>query len=96
MRFIRGEILKISLNAWSIMPPNATLDMYDVFLKIAKNSSYEGFEFCYDDSNFDPSRITKDLRKKLVEKARSYDIVFSSVATGVFWKYNLGLSLIHI
>lgn len=72
------------------MPSGATLDMCEEFIKIASDCGYEGFEFCYDDSEFDPSKIPKSFRKKLVEIAETYNIVFSSVATGVFWKYNLG------
>lgn len=82
--------LKISLNAWSIMPPHATLEMYEEFIKITRNCGYDGFEFCYDDSEFDPSRITKEIREKIVRLAKVNEIVISSVATGIFWKYNLG------
>ena len=83
-------LLKISLNAWSIMPPHATLDMCEEFIKIAKDCDYDGFEFCYDDSKFDPRKITKEYRKKIVEIAKANGVTISSVATGVFWKYNLG------
>lgn len=82
--------MKISLNAWSIMPPNATLNMCEEFIKIARNCNYDGFEFCYDDSKFDPAKMDKEFRKKVVEIAEANEITISSVATGVFWKYNLG------
>ncbi len=82
--------LKIGLNAWSIMPPNAKLEMYEEFIKMAKDAGYDGFEFCFNDKEFHPDRVTKEYRKKLVELIKSYDMVFSSIATGVFWKYNLG------
>ena len=82
--------MKVALNAWSIMPPHAAPDMVEEFLRIAKDCGYDGFEFCYDDKSFDPSKLGPDFRRKVVEVAESYGLEIPSVATGVFWRYNLG------
>ena len=64
--------------------------MCEEFIKMAKEAGYQGFEFCFNDSAFHPDKIDKEFRKKLVELIKSYDMCFPSIATGVFWKYNLG------
>lgn len=56
----------------------------------AADLGYDGVEFCFDEGLLHPDRIGKTTRKGYMDAVASRDLVFSSVATGIFWKYNLG------
>jgi len=83
--------MKKGLNLWTAIgfSYSGTPTIEEVFEK-AKEFGYDGVEFVFDDNLLDPSRISRDERKKYVEKAESLGLQIPSVASGVFWKYNLG------
>ncbi len=84
--------MKKGLNLWTAIgfsysgsPP------IDEVLEKAKEYGYEGVEIVYDDNLLDPQRLDREWRRGIVEKAESLGLEIPSVATGVFWKYNMGL-----
>lgn len=82
--------MKIGLNAWTVggWGLNLPSGMEGVF-KVAAELGYDGVEVVYDDSNYSPDRLSKKDRDHLVEVAQELGLSIPSVATGVFWKYDL-------
>ncbi len=83
--------MKKGINLWSIFgwsykgePP-----LEDIFKRIS-DIGFDGVEFVYDDGLLDPDRISKEARRKYLEVCESLGLEICSVATGVFWRYNLG------
>ncbi len=83
--------MKKGINLWSIEWPSILreLDNKKVARKI-KEIGYDGVELVFDDSSFDPTRKTEEEIRRTAEDFKSESLEIPSVATGVFWKYNLG------
>ena len=83
--------MKIGLNLWTVLSFGYTgkPSLEEVFEK-AKEFGYQGVEFVYDDNLLHPEKISKEARKSYREKTEALDLELPSVATGVFWKYNMG------
>ncbi|MBO3832795.1 MAG: sugar phosphate isomerase/epimerase [Candidatus Brockarchaeota archaeon] len=83
--------MKKGINLWSIEWPSILreLDNKKVARKI-KEIGYDGVELVFDDSSFDPIRKTEEEIRRTAEDFKSKNLEIPSVATGVFWKYNLG------
>jgi len=82
--------LKIGVNMWTIFGwAYQGVPKIEEIFKIAKDIGYDGVEFVYDDDKLDPARISQEKRREYLETAESLEIEIPSVATGVFWKYNL-------
>ncbi|MBO3754603.1 MAG: sugar phosphate isomerase/epimerase [Candidatus Brockarchaeota archaeon] len=83
--------MKKGINLWSIEWPSILreLDNKKVARKI-KEIGYDGVELVFDDSSFDPTRKTEEEIRRTAEDFKSKNLEIPSVATGVFWKYNLG------
>ncbi len=83
--------MKKGINLWSIDWPGILkeLDNKEVARRI-KEIGYEGVELIFDDSSFDPTRKTEDEIRRTAEDFKSANLEIPSVATGVFWNYNLG------
>ncbi len=85
--------MKKGLNLWTVFgfTYNGTPSILEILEK-AKEFGYDGIEFVFDDNLLDPEKISKEERRNIVEKANSLGLDIPSVASGVFWKYNLGSS----
>ncbi|MBO3797959.1 MAG: sugar phosphate isomerase/epimerase family protein [Thermoproteota archaeon] len=83
--------MKKGINLWSVEWPSilSELDNKKVAKKI-KEIGYDGVELVFDDSSFDPTRKTEEEILRTAEDFKSEGLEIPSVATGVFWKYNLG------
>lgn len=83
--------MKKGINLWSIEWPSILreLDNRKVAKKL-KEIGYDGIELVFDDSSFDPIKETEEKIRKTAEDFKSEGLEIPSVATGVFWKYNLG------
>lgn len=82
--------MKIGLNAWTVGGWRLNLSSgIEGVLKVAAELGYEGVEVVYDDSSYSPDKLSKADRARLVELAESLGLSIPSVATGVFWKYDL-------
>jgi len=83
--------MKIGLNTWTVtgFRYRGVPGLKEI-LKIASEAGYDGVEFTFDANLLHPDKITREIRRELLETAKSYNLVFPSVATGVFWRYNLG------
>lgn len=85
--------MKKGLNLWTITGfEYSERPQITKLMEIAAELKYQGVEMIFDDNLLEPSSISKDERKRYVEKAESLGLEIPSVATGVFWKYNLGSS----
>ncbi|MEM2920849.1 MAG: sugar phosphate isomerase/epimerase family protein [Candidatus Bathyarchaeia archaeon] len=83
--------MKRGINLWSLGWPELTRDLSDKELaRRIKEIGYEGIELTFDDQEVDPVNLSESAIKKLAESFRSQGLDIPSVATGVFWKYNLG------
>ncbi|RLF18688.1 MAG: hypothetical protein DRZ82_07800 [Thermoprotei archaeon] len=85
-----GDLMKLGVNLWTIFgwEYQGKPEMEKIF-EIVKEVGYDGLEFVYDDGVLDPARISSDARKRYLETVESLGLTIPSVATGVFWKYNL-------
>lgn len=83
--------MKKGVNLWSVEWPTILreLDNKKVARKI-KEIGYDGVELVFDDSGFDPTRKTEEEIRRTAEDFKSESLEIPSVATGVFWRYNLG------
>jgi len=83
--------MKKGLNLWTVFGFSYSgKPSIEEILEKAKEFGYDGIEFVFDDALLDPAKISKDDRKRYVEKVESLGLQIPSVASGVFWKYNLG------
>ncbi|OYT65615.1 hypothetical protein B6U74_02970 [Candidatus Bathyarchaeota archaeon ex4484_205] len=82
--------MKISVNLWSILGWRISLKRYLEAVELACKSGAEGVELVYDDSNIHPSKVVEKY-PEIVRICDDYGCEISSIATGVFWRYNLGL-----
>ncbi len=82
--------MKKGLNLWTVIGFSGELRLVEDAIRVGAEIGYDGIEFVFDDSSIDPARLSKTDRKRFLELANSYNIIYPSVATGVFWKYNLG------
>jgi hexulose-6-phosphate isomerase len=83
--------MKRGINLWSLGWPGLTRELSDKELaRRIKGIGYEGIELTFDDQEVDPVRLSESAVKNLAEVFRSQGLEIPSVATGVFWKYNLG------
>jgi len=79
--------VKIGLNLWTLVGfEYTTRPNLEEAVKTAGDMGYEGVEVIYDDGVLDPRKISKEER----ERIKGVGVEIPSVATGVFWKYNLG------
>lgn len=83
--------MKKGINLWSLNWPSIlkSFSNREVAKKI-REMGYEGVELVYDDEFFDPTKKSNAEIKSLCEDFESEHLEIPSVATGVFWKYNLG------
>jgi len=79
--------VKVGLNLWTLLGwsyerrPDVAWAV-----GVAKELGYDGAEVVYDDGLLDPRTFSGEERAKI----RGVGLEIPSVATGVFWKYNLG------
>ncbi|MEM3415262.1 MAG: sugar phosphate isomerase/epimerase family protein, partial [Thermoproteota archaeon] len=85
--------MKKGINLWSLNWPSLTKELSNKELagKI-KEIGYDGVELVFDDSYFDPTKKVREEIKEIAENFILHGLEIPSVATGVFWKYNLGSS----
>lgn len=83
--------MKKGINLWSLNWPNLTkgLSSRELASKI-KEIGYDGVELVFDDNYFDPTKKSREEIKKFADDFVLEGLEIPSVATGVFWKYNLG------
>ncbi|MEM2929746.1 MAG: sugar phosphate isomerase/epimerase family protein [Thermoproteota archaeon] len=83
--------MKKGINLWSIEWPSILkeLDNKKVAEKL-RRMGYDGVELVFDDSSFDPIMRSEEEVWRTAEDFKSENLEIPSVATGVFWKYNLG------
>jgi len=83
--------MKKGLNLWSVDWPSILKEISNrnVARRI-REIGYDGVELVFDDRDFDPTKISEDKIRKTSEDFKSEHLETPSVATGVFWKYNLG------
>jgi len=79
--------VKIGLNLWTLVGFEYTIrPNLEEAVKTAGDMGYEGVEVIFDDGALDPRKISKEER----ERIKGVGVEIPSVATGIFWKYNLG------
>lgn len=83
--------MKKGINLWSVDWPSILKELSnrEVARRI-REIGYDGVELVFDDKDFDPTKIPEEKIQKVFEDFRSEHLETPSVATGVFWKYNLG------
>ncbi|MGC8935565.1 MAG: sugar phosphate isomerase/epimerase family protein [Thermoproteota archaeon] len=83
--------MKKGINLWSLNWPNLTKELSNKELasKI-KEIGYDGVELVFDDKYFDPTKKSREEVKEFADNFVLQGLEIPSVATGVFWKYNLG------
>ncbi|MEM2197578.1 MAG: sugar phosphate isomerase/epimerase family protein [Nitrososphaerota archaeon] len=82
--------MKIGLNSWTVGGWGLALpNGLEGVLSVASELGYDGVELVYDDEKYSPDKIGRQDRLHILEFASSYNISIPSIATGVFWKYNL-------
>lgn len=85
--------MKKGLNLWTVFGFSYRgKPTIEEIMEFAADVGYDGVEFVYDDSFLHPSKMDRNVRARYREKAESLGLEIPSVATGVFWKYNLGSS----
>jgi len=85
--FAAEENVKAGLNLWTLIGFSQEKRPDLVWaVATAKEIGYDGAEVVYDDGLLDPKTITKEERARI----KGVGLEIPSVATGVFWKYNLG------
>lgn len=79
--------MKVGLNLWTVTGFSYT-ERPDLVAAAAtaKELGYDGAEVVFDDGLLDPRGMSRGER----ERIRGVGLEIPSVATGVFWKYNLG------
>lgn len=79
------------INLWSLNWPDILVELSnrDVARNI-REMGYEGIELVFDDKSFDPTKKSEEEIRRISEDFKSEGIEIPSVATGVFWSYNLG------
>ncbi|RLE94097.1 MAG: sugar phosphate isomerase/epimerase [Thermoprotei archaeon] len=83
--------MKKGINLWSLIGWKYTGDTpLEKIIEYVKETGYDGFEMICDLNLLHPDKLSKEDRKKIVEKARSLGLEISSLASGVFWRLNLG------
>jgi len=83
--------VKKSINLWSIIGWKYTgKPSIEEIIEYVKEAGYDGFEMICDLNLLHPDKLSKEDRRKIIEKARSLGLEISSLATGVFWRLNLG------
>jgi hexulose-6-phosphate isomerase len=83
--------MKKGINLWSLNWPSATKELSNKELasKI-KEIGYDGVELVFDDEHFDPIKRSRNEVKEFADNFVLQGLEIPSIATGVFWKYNLG------
>jgi hexulose-6-phosphate isomerase len=83
--------MKKGINLWSIEWPSILKNFSnrEIARKI-REIGYEGVELVFDDEFFDPTVRLREAFESLREDFESEHLEIPSVATRVFWKYNLG------
>lgn len=83
--------MKKGINLWSLNWPSATKELSNKELasKI-KEIGYDGVELVFDDEYFDPIKRSRTEVKEFADNFVLQGLEIPSIATGVFWKYNLG------
>jgi len=83
--------MKKGINLWSVEWPSILRELDNKKLaRKLREVGYDGVELVFDDSSFDPIRKTGEEIRRTAEDFKSEGLEIPSVATGVFWKYNLG------
>ena len=83
--------MKKGLNLWSLnwSARKGQPSFRDV-VRIAKSIGYQGIELTFDEENLDPKKETEKQVAQFKVEAASAGVELPSVATGIFWKFNLG------
>lgn len=83
--------MKKGINLWSVSWPGLTRELTNEELAIRiKEMGYDGVELTFDDREVDPTRLPESVLEDIAKSFKSQGLEVPSVATGVFWKYNLG------
>lgn len=79
--------MKTGLNLWTLLGFGYTARPDLTWaVNVAKELGYEGVEMIFDDGLLNPRSMAREERLKIKEVG----LKIPSIATGVFWKYNLG------
>jgi len=76
--------LKKAVNVWSY-PPNTS---YEDMAKWTKDAGYDGIEPAIDESDLKEENL-REKWSRVKDIISQYELQVPSVATGLFWKYNL-------
>ncbi|NHV06164.1 MAG: sugar phosphate isomerase/epimerase, partial [Thaumarchaeota archaeon] len=83
--------MKKGINLWSLDWPSLTKELSNKELAAKiKEIGYDGVELVFDDKYFDPTKKSREEVKEFADNFALQGLEIPSVATGVFWKYNLG------
>ena len=83
--------MKKGINLWSLNWPSLTKELSNKELATKiKEIGYDGVELVFDDKYFDPTKKSREEVKEFADNFALQGLEIPSVATGVFWKYNLG------
>jgi hexulose-6-phosphate isomerase len=83
--------MKKGINLWSLNWPSLTKELSNKELAAKiKEIGYDGVELVFDDKYFDPTKKSREEVKEFADNFALQGLEIPSVATGVFWKYNLG------
>lgn len=83
--------MKKGLNLWSLnWSGRRGQPTFRDVARITKSIGYQGIELTFDEENLDPKKETERQVAQFRTEATSAGIDLPSVATGIFWKYNLG------
>lgn len=83
--------MKKGINLWSIDWPSILRELSNRnAARRIREIGYDGVELVFDDKDFDPIKISEEKMREVSEDFKSEHLEIPSVATGVFWNYNLG------
>lgn len=77
--------MKKGINQWAFP---AHLTFREIFT-LAKKHGFQGLELCPDEEGLFPLKPKKDVLQELYSLSRDTGVAIRSLATGLFWKYNL-------
>lgn len=77
--------MKKGINQWAF-PANLT---FREIFTLAKKYGFQGLELCPDEEGPFPLKPKKDVLQELYSLSRDTGVAIRSLATGLFWKYNL-------
>lgn len=77
--------MKKGINQW-VFPANAT---FREIFELARKHGFQGVELCPDEEGLLSLKPGKDVLHELYSLSRDTGVAIRSLATGLFWKYNL-------